>query len=583
MDKAVQTLQRLGGRLAAHIDSIPMKRMAVYAGVLLALSLVPLLALGRYNVMCVDDYDYGRVVHDTWLATGSVWQSVRTAWQQNMEFYRDWQGTYISCFLMALCPMNFCYEAAWVVPVIMIGMLATSTFVLGRHILRRWLGADKTSSSFVMFIVLFMFYQVIEEPYEGIYWYNGSTHYVLMESVWFFTLAAISASLWTQKKSRETVLCLTAVILSVIVGGGNLVTGLQAEILMAFLLLYTAVVNRKKIIPAALPLITGTIGFLFNTLAPGNIQRGEMDMDVGYSAVMSVLLSFYHAVVFIIRWTPAFVILVWLMLLPVLWKIMKRSDRTFDHPVWVTTGAFCVLSAMFTPTLFAIGMVGLARVDNIIQMVYYLCLFLVTAYWMGYFSHRGLIGCTCMDTAVYTEERLERKRPGDKANLNDIDCYETNDIESRTAAAEDVEGTESMRDEKDTGVSDGSGSSERTRRGAGEALGVFLEKTGVMMTAVCLLFVLVTWVLTADKNTYTSISALRSLYNGEAKTFYAEAMERHEIYTDPNIVDVEIRPYSVRPALFDFNDLTEDAGNWLNLAVMSYYNKAYVKIVEDTE
>ena len=42
-----------------------MGRMAVFAGLLLLLSLVPLLWLGRYNVMCIDDYDYGRKVHDT--------------------------------------------------------------------------------------------------------------------------------------------------------------------------------------------------------------------------------------------------------------------------------------------------------------------------------------------------------------------------------------------------------------------------------------------------------------------------------------------------------------------------------------
>ncbi|MBD4629098.1 hypothetical protein GUG51_00005, partial [Xanthomonas citri pv. citri] len=71
---------------------------------------------------------------------------------------------------------------------------------------------------------------------------------------------------------------------------------------------------------------------------------------------------------------------------------------------------------------------------------------------------------------------------------------------------------------------------------AGEALGTFLERTKGRMTAACLLAVLVMWVFTADKNTYTSISALRSLYNGEAKAFYAEAMERHAIYIDENIV-----------------------------------------------
>lgn len=422
-----------------------------------------------------------------------------------MEFYQKWQGTYISCFLMALCPMNFRYEAAYVVPVIMIGMFVSSTYVLGRHILHRWLGCDKTGSSFVMLMLLFLFYQIIEAPFEGIYWYNGSTHYILMESVWFFTLTAISASLWSQKKSSETGLCILAALLSVIVGGGNLVTGLQAEILMVLVLLYTVVTNRKKILPVCIPFVTGSIGFLFNVLAPGNAVRSELDPSTGYSAVLSVLLSFYHAAVFIIRWTPAFAILVWLMLLPVLWKLAKQSEKKFQHPVWVTAGAYCVIAAMFTPTLYAVGMVGLARVDNIIQMVYYLCLFMVTAYWMGYFSHRS---------------------------------------------------------------------------GAGEAFGIFLEQTKGRMTAAAFCLVLVVWIFTADKNTYTSISALRSLVNGEAQTFYAEAMERHDIYIDEDIVDVEVKPYSAKPALFAFDDLTEDGNNWLNLAVMQYYHKAYVRLAE---
>lgn len=98
------------------------------------------------------------------------------------------------------------------------------------------------------------------------------------------------------------------------------------------------------------------------------------------------------------------------------------------------------------------------------------------------------------------------------------------------------------------------------------------------MTVVCLLLVLAVWILTADKNTYTALSAARSLVNGDAQTFYAEAMERHEIYVDENIVDVELKPYSARPALFTFDDLSTDQENWLNLAVMQYYHKAYVRL-----
>lgn len=527
MNKTAQKLRVWCGRITECLDRISMKRMAAYAGILFVLSLIPLLLLGRYNVMCIDDYDYGRQVHDTWMATGSFVQSVQTAWRQNMEFYRDWQGTYISCFLMGLCPMNFYYEAAYMVPILMIGMFSISTFVLGRYILCKWLGADKAGSSFVMFMLLFMFYQILEAPFEGIYWYNGATHYILMESVWFFALTAISVGLWSQKKSREVLCCVIAAILAVIVGGGNLVTGLQAEIVMVLLVIYAAVTNRKKIAVTLIPFLTGSIGFLFNVLAPGNVRRSELDTDVGYSAVMSILLSFYHTVVFIIRWTPAFMILIWLMLLPILWKLAKRSDKTFRHPVWVTLGAVCVLAAMFTPTLYAVGMVGLSRVDNIIQMVYYLCLFMVTTYWLGYFAHRNVV----------------QENMGQDARAH-----------RQTTTGE---------------------------LSAGETFGIFLEQIGGRMTAACFLAVLVIWVCTADKNTYTSISALRSLINGEAQTFYAEAMERHEIYIDDTITDVEVKPYSARPALFDFDDLTEDPGNWLNLAVTRYYHKEYVRVADE--
>ena len=58
-------------------------------------------------------------------------------------------------------------------------------------------------------------------------------------------------------------------------------------------------------------------------------------------------------------------------------------------------------------------------------------------------------------------------------------------------------------------------------------------------------------------------------------------MERHEAYTDESIVDVELAPYSARPALFDFEDLSTDPGNWLNLAVTQYYHKARVKVTEE--
>ncbi len=511
-------LKRLCAVVSDRIDSISMRQTAAFAAILLVLSLLPLLLLGKYNVMCIDDYNYGLKVHDTWMTTGSFLQSVRAAWEHSMSYYQNWTGTYAASFIMALCPMNFRYETAFLVPVIMIGLLTASSFVFGKHILTRWFDCDRASAVFVMCMLLFLYYQVMESPFEGLYWYNGATNYILTHSVWFFTLTLILTGFWTKKRRMEVLCCIFAAVLSVIACGGNLITGLQAVIVMASLLLYAIIKNRGKIYLACVPFLTGGIGFLFNTMSPGSANRSMIDADLGYGAVKSVLLSFYHAVVYMIQWTPAVVIIGWLMLLPVLWKAVKKSGKKYSHPVFMTLGAYCLISAMFTPMLYALGYPGLARVDNIIQFVYYLCAVFVTAYWFGYFSHR-------------------EQQSGQKA-----------------AAA---------------------------IKNAGEAFGSFLEKTRGRMTIVCLLLVLVIWAFTANKNTYASISALRSLVNGDAQVYYAEAMERHGQYTDETVTDVVIKPYSRRPALFDFEDLNEDPEYWLNQAVRNYYHKTSVRLLEE--
>ena len=95
-----------------------------------------------------------------------------------------------------------------------------------------------------------------------------------------------------------------------------------------------------------------------------------------------------------------------------------------------------------------------------------------------------------------------------------------------------------------------------------------------------LLLVLILWVMTGDKNTYTGVSALRSLVNGDAGTYYTEAMERYAVYVDESVRDVVLEPFSAKPALFSFEDLTDDSGYWLNLAVADYYHKDSVRLRE---
>ena len=224
------------------------KKLAIISIFLLCVSVMPLLILGKFNVMSADDYSYGIGVHDTWAATGSLLQAIRSAVSHTKEFYYGWQGTYTSCFLMSMCPMHFGIKNVFVVPVIMIGMFSLSTYLLVRQIFVRWFGGDRTSYIYVGCILLFLYWQVLEAPSDGIYWYNGATHYVLMQAFLFLMITAVSGIIWTECERNRIVWCILASLDGVVIGGGNLVTCLQAQIILLLLMLYSFLKKRKKFV-----------------------------------------------------------------------------------------------------------------------------------------------------------------------------------------------------------------------------------------------------------------------------------------------------------------------------------------------
>ncbi len=73
-----------------------------------------------------------------------------------------------------------------------------------------------------------------------------------------------------------------------------------------------------------------------------------------------------------------------------------------------------------------------------------------------------------------------------------------------------------------------------------------------------------------------SVEAVRELVTGEALSYYNEAVERKTAYLNTNIRNVEVEPYSVKPYLLFFDDITDDVNNWKNIAVSTYYGKESV-------
>lgn len=82
------------------------------------------------------------------------------------------------------------------------------------------------------------------------------------------------------------------------------------------------------------------------------------------------------------------------------------------------------------------------------------------------------------------------------------------------------------------------------------------------------------WLGIGDSENYgTSLEAAKEIVSGQAAQYHKEAMERKELYMDENLVNIEVKPYSVTPRLLFFDDITDDENNWKNRGISEYYGK----------
>lgn len=58
------------------------KNMAIIMGSVFVLSLLPLLSIAFYNVMCADDYSYGFLTHKAYMESHSLLSCLKAAMRQ---------------------------------------------------------------------------------------------------------------------------------------------------------------------------------------------------------------------------------------------------------------------------------------------------------------------------------------------------------------------------------------------------------------------------------------------------------------------------------------------------------------------
>ncbi len=487
------------------------RKMAVVFTIIYVLSLIPLLWIGWYNYPSADDYSIGRECHQIWMGSHSIFQTLWKGVVRAADDWLNWMGYFTSNFLMAVPPSTFGVRGYVLTVWIMLGMLTASTLYLFHSILVKAFHADKYITHTIAVIVLFVSVQCMcpAGRVEAFYWYSGAANYILVHGMSLFFLGLLLSAYYDKGKKRIWDLT-AASVLGFLTGGGNQMTALNVAIVVltaAFIIAYRK--NWKRCRMLGVPMGLFYLGFILNIAAPGNWVRAA-DAS-GLNPVKAILVSFYECLDRVIgEWTTWPVILLMIMLVPLFWHLAGNIAFEYQYPVIVVLFGYCMVSAMMTPPLFAVGNMEAGRLQALTYLMYILVLSLCVGYVTGWCRRKT-------DASIQSAGRAS----GENSVVSDV----------RFSA------------------------------------------NACLCLIVCVLLWLFGSVLMIMPEPYyfTFSAAAEDLLNGNAAAYAQEIENRIEIYNDNQGKTVVVDELASRPGLLFFSDIKEDPEDWENRAVAKYY------------
>lgn len=380
----IQKMQLMADKLGKKlIKWIIPKRLAIFLTIVYILSLVPLLWIGWYNYPGADDYSIGSNCRQIWVNSHNIFAVLWAGVVRAAEDWLHWMGYFTSNFLMAL-PPNVFGERFYVLTVwIMLSMLSLSTWYLLKNIFVRVFHGDKYISHSVIMCMLFVTVQCMVGRVEAFYWYAGAANYMLIHSMSLFFYGVLIAAVYDKGKKRVLDL-IAASILGFLVGGGNQMTALNVAVIALVIIAIGIAFKKWKEYKALLiPVCLSLLGFILNVAAPGNWVRSEGVN--GMNPVKAVFISFYYCLDYCIDdWTGWPLVVMIVFLVPLFWRMTEKTTYVFPCPLIVVAFGYCLVSAMMTPPLFAVGNIEAARLQALTFTMYILVLVLCEGYVIGY-------------------------------------------------------------------------------------------------------------------------------------------------------------------------------------------------------
>lgn len=515
--------------------SCDLRRLSYLLIVIYALSLIPVLVIGKYDYPSADDFSMGLGTRLVYEATGSLLAVAGKILSETVRYYRTWIGYFTSCLFTTVSPATF--GEAWyaLTPAVILLALHVGVTVFFYALMEKALGMNRYARRCMTVLALFLMVQRMPEGslrVEAFYWYSGAGNYTLTFSAGLLYLAFYVLSVCGVRSKNRSLFLVLACIMGFLAGGGNYLSALSFAVVSVLFAVY--LVKRKTrqgeksrmgrlcVIGSLLPAAFYLCGFAVSCLSPGNrIRGGEAE---GYGALKSILLSLYYTLSYPLnQWMNWAVLLILALAGVIFWmgfaeKVGNGAQAVqlgFTAPFPAAVLAYGIVSCVVTPALYAQGNMDAGRIQSTFWLHAVLVLLLLEWYLVG-----GLY-----------------RRFSKEQNASAVSCPQN------ASAASCL------------------------RNGAGG-----------FVRAILLFFIVFSLLaVKGNPDFYTGTSAVSELLDGSAAQYGRENEERLRILKNSREQDAVLPRYTVQPNLLYFEDVSEDPDDWINQKMSEYYGKNSIR------
>ena len=374
-----------------------MKYLQLLILVLFILSLIPILYLSFTDVATGDDYGYGAITHAAWLQTHSPAAVFAAAIDGVKGTYTSWQGTWFSVFMFSLNPEVFHPQAYWLVPWLVLTLQIWSVLTFTHHFLITRCGLDKMTWLSTSALLLMAQIQCAMSPQSAIFWYVGTTHYMLPFAMGLFCIVCGDRFLQEQHLRDFVIL----VILQTLLGGASYQAALMVPLTLLMIVLLRAFwrrnrsdhMNRRNLM-LLIPFGMEMTGLIIRAKAPGNKSRAGADFGFSMGRAGNTILHCFtesgqQALSYLLHNTYAIIIMILIGILIFHAFNKKKAEMysgtgTCRHPWLFLLLMICLNASAHAPALYAAVEVS-GGVGNTNFFVFLFPVAAATVYFAGWY------------------------------------------------------------------------------------------------------------------------------------------------------------------------------------------------------